>query len=256
MQTNNNQQQQYKTRINQFIRVPQVRVILSNGENGGIMATHEALKLARDEGLDLVEINPTSQPPVCKIVDHGKMKYEEKKKQQAAKKNQMVQELKEITFRPNTDIGDLDHKLAQAKGFLEDGNKVKFTIRFRGREISHSNIGRDKLDFIVKELDGLIVPNPTISLEGKFMSMLVQPTKNMSPKKNIVKKLFSDYTGKSETQAKQDIQNSGMKCFIFNTIMEFSREVERLDKIPFDQRSHTIIGLLIKDNIVVDLFCV
>jgi translation initiation factor IF-3 len=178
MQTNNNQQQQYKTRINQFIRVPQVRVILSNGENGGIMATHEALKLARDEGLDLVEINPTSQPPVCKIVDHGKMKYEEKKKQQAAKKNQMVQELKELTFRPSTDENDLNHKLEQAKGFLEDGNRVKFTVRFRGREITHSNIGKEKLDFIVKELDGLIQPNPQISLEGKFMWLIVSPTKS------------------------------------------------------------------------------
>jgi translation initiation factor IF-3 len=175
---NQQQQQQYRTRINHHIRVPQVQVILSDGKNGGIMGTREALKLAQDEGLDLIEINPKAVPPVCRIADFGKMKYEEKKKQQAAKKNQTVQELKELTFRPSTDENDLNHKLEQAKGFLEDGNRVKFTVRFRGREITHSNIGKEKLDFIVKELDGLIQPNPQISLEGKFMWLIVSPTKS------------------------------------------------------------------------------
>lgn len=176
--TTNNNQQQFRVRINQHIRVPQVRVILSNGENGGIMATHEALKLARDENLDLIEINPKSQPPVCRIADHGKMKYEEKKQQQAAKKNQVVQELKELTFRPNTDIHDMSHKIEQAKNFLSEGNKVKFTIRFRGREISHSDLGRQKLEWCLQQLQGLIVEKPQISLDGKFMSMVVNPNKN------------------------------------------------------------------------------
>lgn len=176
--TNNNNQSQYRTRINQYIRVPQVQVILSDGKNGGIMATRDALKLAQDEGLDLIEINPRSAPPVCKIADFGKMKYEEKKKQQAAKKNQTVQELKELTFRPNTDENDLNHKLEQAKGFLTDGNRVKFTVRFRGREITHSNIGRDKLEWIVQQLQGLITDKSQISLEGKFMSLIVSPTKS------------------------------------------------------------------------------
>jgi len=173
----NNQQQQYRVRINQYIRVPQVRVILSNGDNGGIMNTYDALKLAKDEGLDLIEINPKALPPVVRIADHGKMKYEEKKKQNAAKKNQQIQELKELTFRPNTDENDLSHKVEQAKSFLEEGDRVKFTIRFRGREITHQNIGKDKLDWIVKQLDGMIVPNPQISLEGKFMSLICAPKK-------------------------------------------------------------------------------
>lgn len=179
MQTNNNQQQQreYRVRINQFIRIPQIRVILADGSNGGIMATYEALKLARDAGLDLIEINPKAAPPVCKIADYGKMKYEEKKKQQAEKKKQVIQELKELTFRPNTDENDLSHKLDQAKGFLADGDKVKFTVRFRGREIVHSEIGKEKLHWMLKELDGLVAPNPQISLEGKFMWMIVSPTK-------------------------------------------------------------------------------
>jgi translation initiation factor IF-3 len=175
MQTNN--QQQYRTRINHHIRVPQVRVILSNGENGGVMPTYEALKLARDEGLDLIEINPKALPPVTRIADFGKLKYEEKKQQQLAKRNQVVQELKELTMRPNTDLNDLGHKLNQAKDFLQEGNKVKLTVRFRGREIAHSELGKDKLEYCLRELQGLIIPSPPISLEGKLMSVIVSPSK-------------------------------------------------------------------------------
>jgi translation initiation factor IF-3 len=176
MQTNNNQQQ-FRTRINHFIRVPQVRVILSNGENGGIMDTRDALKLAQDENLDLVEINPKAIPPVVRVVNFGKMKYEEKKKLQAEKKKQVVQELKELTFRPNTDTNDLNHKLEQAKNFLSDGNKVKFTIRFRGREITHSELGKNKLEWMLQQLQGLIADKSQISLDGKFMTLIVSPTK-------------------------------------------------------------------------------
>lgn len=177
MQTNNNQQREYRVRINQFIRIPQIRVVGADGSNLGIMATRDALKQAQDAGLDLVEINPKAQPPVCKIMDYGKYKYDEKKKAQAAKKNQVVQELKELTFRPNTDENDLAHKLEQAKGFLEEGDRVKFTVRFRGREIVHSNIGKEKLEWLLKELGSAVAPNPQINLEGKFMSMVVSPTK-------------------------------------------------------------------------------
>jgi translation initiation factor IF-3 len=176
MQTNNNHTQ-YRVRINHFIRVPQIRVLLADGSNGGIMDTSVALKLAKDQGLDLVEINPKAAPPVCRIVDYGKMKYEEKKKAQDAKKNQQVQELKEITFRPNTDIGDLEHKLVKAKEFLEEGNRTRFIIRFRGRELAHPNIGKEKLEYCVQQLNELIQPNPQISLDGKFMSMTVIPIK-------------------------------------------------------------------------------
>jgi translation initiation factor IF-3 len=178
MQTATNNQNQYRTRVNQYIRVPQVRVVFEDGTNGGIMATRDALKTAQDKGLDLVEINPRATPPVCKIMDFGKYKYEEKKKAQAAKKNQVTQELKELTFRPNTDENDLNHKLEQAKGFLEDGDRVKFTVRFRGREITHSNLGKEKLEWILQQLQGLITDKPQISLEGKFMWMIVSPTKS------------------------------------------------------------------------------
>lgn len=176
----NQNQSQYRIRINQHIRVPQVRVVYEDGTTGGIMETRAALKTAQDKGMDLVEINPKAAPPVCKIMDYGKYKYEEKKKAQAAKKNQVVQELKELTFRPNTDENDLNHKLEQAKGFLADGDRVKFTVRFRGREITHSNLGREKLEWCLQQLQGLISDKSQISLEGKFMSMIVSPTKKQT----------------------------------------------------------------------------
>ena len=174
---NNNQQREQRIRINFQIRIPQIRVVASNGDNLGVLATRDALKMAQEENLDLVEINPRAVPPVCKIMDFGKFKYDEKKKAQAAKKNQQNQELKEITFRPNTNENDLSHKLVQVKEFLDEGNKVKFTIRFRGREITHPQVGKDKLDWIVQQLTGLIVANPPVNLEGKFMSMIVSPVK-------------------------------------------------------------------------------
>ena len=177
MQSSNYIQNQSKLRVNHQIRVPQVRVILDDGSNGGVMATQDAIKLAQEQSLDLVEINPKGTPPVCKIVNYGKFKYDEKKKQQSAKKSQVLQELKELTFRPNTDQNDLSHKTEQAKSFLFDGDKVKFTIRFRGREITHPQIGREKLEWIIQQLDGIIVPNPIISMEGKLMSMIVSPIK-------------------------------------------------------------------------------
>lgn len=175
MQNNNNNQ--YRVRVNNYIRVPQIRVILNDGTSPGIIETWQALKMAKDQGLDLVEINPKAQPPVCKIMDYGKFKYEEKKKLSEAKKNQKEQELKELTFRPNTDENDLAHKVAQAKDFLADGNRVKFTIRFRGREITHPQIAKDKLDWILQQLAGLVAPNPQVNLEGKFMFMMVTPVK-------------------------------------------------------------------------------
>ena len=172
-----NTQTAYRIRINNNIRVPQVRVVLNDGSNAGIMETYLALKMAREQNLDLVEINPKALPPVVKLMDYGKFKYEEKKKQSEAKKNQKVQDLKELTLRPNTDTNDLNHKLGQAKEFLAEGHKVKFTVRFRGREITHSNLGREKILWLVEQLKEQIAPNPQISLEGKFMSTVVMPAR-------------------------------------------------------------------------------
>lgn len=166
-----------RIRINHQIRIPQIRVVLNDGTNAGVMSTRDALKMAQDQALDLVEINPRAVPPVCKIMDYGKYKYEEKKKQAEAKRNQKTQELKELTFRPATDENDLAHKVQQAKEFLTEGHKVKFTIRFRGREITHPQVGKEKLEWILQQLTGLIAATPPVSLEGKFMHMIVSPAK-------------------------------------------------------------------------------
>lgn len=167
--------QQTFIRINNRIRVPQVRVIGSDGSQIGVLATYEALKLAQEEGLDLVEINPKAVPPVCKIIDFGKFKYEEKKKQVEARRNQKSSELKEITFRPKTEENDLNHKLASAKEFLAEGNKVKFTVRFKGREITHPQYGEDKLKWLVEQLKEVISSSTTAMMEGKTMSLTVNP---------------------------------------------------------------------------------
>ncbi len=174
MQNNNFQSRIF---INHQIRAPQVRVIQNDGYAAGILPIREALKLAKEQGLDLVEINPKATPPVCKILDFGKFKYEEKKKSIESKKNQKMQALKELTFRPNTEENDLLHKLEFAKEFLADGNKVKFTVRFRGREVTHPQVGKDKLNWIIQKLDNLIAPNPQVSLDGKLMWMIVSPSK-------------------------------------------------------------------------------
>lgn len=174
MQNNNNQ---YRIRVNHQIRIPQVRVILIDGSSPGVMSTKDALKMAQEQNLDLVEINPKAQPPVCKIIDYGKYKYDEKKKMAEAKRNQKIQELKELTFRPSTDENDLSHKLEQAKSFLNDGNKVKFTVRFRGREMAHPEIGKEKIEWLISQLNGLIQNVPPVNMEGKFMSTIVSPIK-------------------------------------------------------------------------------
>lgn len=166
---------QVRIRINHQIRVPQVRVILEDGTSPGVISTREALQMAKDYNLDLVEINPKAIPPVCKILDYGKYKYDEKKKTAAAKKTQKQSELKELTFRPNTDEHDLSHKLELAKEFLTEGNKVKFAIRFRGREITHPQIGRDKLEWLLQQLAPLLTGTSIINMEGKIMSMTVSP---------------------------------------------------------------------------------
>ncbi len=166
---------QNRVRTNNQIRVPQVRVILEDGTSLGILSTYDALKKAKELGLDLVEVNAKASPPVCKILDYGKFKYEEKKKAVAAKKNQKQVELKEITFRPNIDENDLNHKIAQAREFLLDSKKVQFTVRFAGREITHLDIGKEKLEMVIKSLSDIPVNISQTFLEGKKLSLTVSP---------------------------------------------------------------------------------
>lgn len=162
-------------RINEQITSPKVRLILSDGENVGIVSTAEAIKKAFDEGLDLIEISPNGDVPVCKILDFGKYKYEMQKRKADAKKKQKVQETKEIKFTPN--IGDNDYmvKMRAAKKFLEEGNKVKFSLRFRGREMSYVDLGMDVLRRTKTDLEELAKVEQEPKLEGRQMAMLVSP---------------------------------------------------------------------------------
>src|SRR5213078_1969108 len=149
------QQRGPQIRINHRIRVPEVRVVGADGGMLGVMTTEEARRLAQDQGLDLVEVNPKAEPPVCKILDFGKYKYEEKKKAGEAKRKQTVVEIKEIKLRPKTDDHDIAFKTKAARRFLEAGHKVKFTVRFRGREITHPEKAQEQLTFVIQETEDL-----------------------------------------------------------------------------------------------------
>jgi len=162
-------------RVNHRIRVPEVRVVLDDGSQLGVMPTSEALKAAEGRGLDLVEVNPKSMPPVCKILDFGRYKYEEKKRASDAKRKQTIVELKEVKLRPKTDDHDLQVKVRSARRFLESGNKVKFTVRFRGREITHPQRAQMQLDWLVEQLTDLANVEQRPQMEGRTMSAIVGP---------------------------------------------------------------------------------
>ena len=162
-------------KANNRINSPEVQVITSSGENLGILNTNEAIAMAKEEGLDLIEIAPNAKPPVCKIIDIGKYKYDAQKKANKAKKKQKKVELKEIKLRPVTEIHDYNFKLKNAQKFLTKGDKVKFTIRFKGRELQHSNLGHDLMNKIKEDTQkiGKVELNP--KFDGKQMIMVIQP---------------------------------------------------------------------------------
>jgi len=169
------QQRGYQIRVNHRIRVPEVRVIDADGSMLGVLQTHEALRKAQEQGLDLVEVNPKAEPPVCKILDFGKYKYEEKKKQAQARRNQAVVEIKEVKLRPKTDDHDIDFKVKASRRFLEGGHKVKFTVRFRGREITHPEKAHEQLDIILKQLEDIANVETRPMMEARAMSVIVAP---------------------------------------------------------------------------------
>lgn len=162
-------------RINDEIRVPQVRLIDDAGEMLGVMSAREALIRAYDLGLDLVEISPNAVPPVCKILDYGKYKYEQQKKANEARKKQKVVEIKEIKVRPNIDDHDYDVKMKQMKNFIGEGDKVKVTLRFRGREMAHQELGVKVLERIRNDLTELVKVEQMPKLENRQMVMVVSP---------------------------------------------------------------------------------
>ncbi len=157
--------------------MPNVRVIGDDGEMIGVLTREEALQKAGDVGLDLVEIQPHADPPVCRIMDFGKFKFEAQKKANAAKKKQKQVEIKEVKFRPVTDVGDYDIKMRKMRGFLEEGDKIKVNIRFRGREMSHQELGREMAARIEADLGEEIVVESRPRLEGRQMVMMIAPKK-------------------------------------------------------------------------------
>ncbi|MDR2144820.1 MAG: translation initiation factor IF-3 [Treponema sp.] len=161
-------------RINEQIRVREVRLIRENGEQT-IMPTPEAFELAKGQGLDLVEVAPTANPPVVKILDYGKFKFENEKKVRDSKKKQKLLKLKEIRMQPKIDEHDLDFKSKHVKEFLAEGNKVKVTVRFRGRELAHTELGLDVLKDVLARIEGDYVMDKTPAMEGRFMSMVLSP---------------------------------------------------------------------------------
>jgi translation initiation factor IF-3 len=163
-------------RINREIRgVPNVQLIGEEGENLGVVPFFDALDRAADAGLDLVEIAPNSQPPVCKILDYGRFKYENQKKAAETRKNQKIVEIKEVKVRPNIDDHDYEVKMKQSRKFLEEGDKVKVTLRFRGREMAHQDLGVQLLDRVRSELNDLAKVESEPRLEGKQMVMIIAP---------------------------------------------------------------------------------
>ncbi len=159
--------------INEQIRDKEVRVIGEDGEQLGIMSSKDALKMAKEADLDLIKIAPTAKPPVCKIVDYGKYRYEQMRKEKEAKKKQKTVDIKEIRFSPNIDTNDLNTKANQARKFLSKGDKVKVSVRFRGRELAHTEIGIEILNNFAAKLEDVAVVEKPAKVEGRSMVMFL-----------------------------------------------------------------------------------
>ncbi|MBN2050819.1 MAG: translation initiation factor IF-3 [Spirochaetales bacterium] len=162
-------------RVNEEIRVKQVRLIGDDGTQHGIVDIEDALRVAKEAECDLVEVSPQAKPPVCKILDYGKYKFELEKKQRESKKKQKLVKIKEIRMQPKIEKHDLEFKTKHIQEFLEEGNKVKVTIRFRGRELAHTELGRKVLDEVLEMLEIPYVLDKNPQMEGRFMSMVLNP---------------------------------------------------------------------------------
>ena len=162
-------------KTNERIRSLDVQVINSSGENLGILPIKKAIEVAKNDGLDLIEISPNANPPVCKIMDIGKYKYDMQKKASKAKKNQRISVLKELKLRPGTEIHDYNFKIKNAKKFLAKGDKVKFTVKFKGREMQHVQLGKDLMERIIADTKGIGQVEVNPKFEGRQMIMIIQP---------------------------------------------------------------------------------
>ena len=163
--------------LNEDIRDKELRLIGSGGDQMGIMSAEEALRIADEQGLDLVKISPQANPPVCKLMDYGKFRFEQSKREKEARKNQHVVEIKEIRMSPGIDVGDFNVKLKNAQKFLADGDRVKVSVRFRGREMAHTDIGKKLLDRFAEQCAEVANVDKGAKLEGRNMSMFLSPKK-------------------------------------------------------------------------------
>lgn len=161
--------------LNEDIRDSEIRLIGSTGEQLGIMSATQAQRIADEQGLDLVKISPQATPPVCKLMDYGKFRFEQGKREKEAKKNQHVVEIKEIRMSPGIDVGDFNTKLKNAQKFLADGNRVKVSVRFRGREMAHTDIGKDLLVRFAEQCAEVATLDKEPKLEGRSMSIFLSP---------------------------------------------------------------------------------
>ncbi|RME23062.1 MAG: translation initiation factor IF-3 [Deltaproteobacteria bacterium] len=164
-------------RVNDRIRSPRVLIIDQEGNKLGEFMTEDAIRLARERGLDLIEVAPNARPPVCRLGDYGKIKYEKSKKESAARKKQSQQTVKEVKLRPKTDVHDYEVKLKHARRFLQAGDKVKVTVRFRGREMAHRNIGEERCMQIAKDCEDIAQIETRPNMEGRQMFMILAPRK-------------------------------------------------------------------------------
>ena len=165
------------TRLNQSIKTPEVRLIGVEGENLGVVKISDALEIAKEADLDLVEVTPNAKPPVCKVMNYGKFRFEQNKKAQQAKKKQKQQQVKEIKLRPGTEENDYQTKLNNIKRFITDGDKAKITIRFRGRELAHKEIGMKQVERIEKDLEDIAEVEQRAKFEGRQIVMVIAPRK-------------------------------------------------------------------------------
>ncbi len=182
--------------INEEIRDKEIRLVSADGEQLGLMSAQEALDKAEEAGLDLVKISPNAVPPVCKLMDYGKFKFEQTKREKEARKNQHVVEVKEVRMSPSIDSNDFNVKLRNAQKFLAEGNRVKVSIRFRGREMAHTEIGRDLLIKFAEQCADIAVMDKDPKLEGRFMSITLSVKAVKEPKKQPKQE-------KTETEANQ-----------------------------------------------------
>jgi translation initiation factor IF-3 len=188
-----------QVRVNHRIRVPEVRVVAEDGSNLGVLPTEEALRRAQEQSLDLVEVNPKASPPVCKILDFGKYKYEEKKRAREAKRRQTTIEVKEIKLRPKTDDHDLNVKIRHARKFFESGNKVKVVCRFRGREITHPEVARRQLEFIISKVEDLGSLEQSPTMEGRSMTIV------LGPRPHVLQRLAQERSRRAEQHPEEGL---------------------------------------------------